>query len=54
MGGIRDRLVKAMQLRNYSGSTIKSYVSMLRGLVRMFGKSPVEMGQEVYNREMNH
>ena len=46
MGEIRDRMVKAMQVRNYSTSTIKSYVSMLRGFVRMFGKSPLEMGEE--------
>jgi site-specific recombinase XerD len=46
MGEVRDRMVKAMQVRNYSTSTIKSYVSMLRGFVRMFGKSPLEMGEE--------
>lgn len=45
MGEIRDRMVQAMQVRNYSGSTIKSYVSMLRGFVRKFGKSPLEMGE---------
>ena len=46
MGELRDRMVRAMQLRNYSRSTIKTYLSMVRGFVRMFGTSPVHLSQE--------
>lgn len=50
MGEIRDQMVMAMQLRNFSRKTIKSYVSVVRGFVRMFGKSPTEMGEEEVQR----
>jgi integrase/recombinase XerD len=53
MGQLCDRMVQAMQLRNYSIKTIKTYVSMLRGYVRMFGKSPEEMGEEEVQRYLD-
>lgn len=46
MGEVQDQMVMAMRLRNFSGKTIKSYVSIVRGYVRKFGKSPSEMGEE--------
>jgi integrase/recombinase XerD len=46
MGELQDQMVMAMRLRNFSRKTIKSYVSVVRGFVRMFGKSPSEMGEE--------
>lgn len=46
MGELRDQMVMAMRLRNFSRKTIKSYVSVVRGYVRKFGKSPAEMGEE--------
>lgn len=46
MGELQDQMVKAMRLRNFSRKTIKSYVSVVRGFVRTFGKSPTEMGEE--------
>lgn len=46
MGELQDQMVMAMRLRNFSPKTIKSYVSVVRGYVRKFGKSPREMGEE--------
>jgi len=40
-----DQMVMTMRMRNFSPSTIKSYLSYVRGFVRMFGKSPTEMGE---------
>ncbi|MFH0990980.1 MAG: site-specific integrase [bacterium] len=50
MGEIRDQMVMAMRLRNFSPKTIKCYLSIARGFVRMFGKSPAEMGEEEVQR----
>lgn len=46
MGELQDRMVMVMRMRNYSPKTIKSYLSLVKGFVRMFGKSPTEMGKE--------
>jgi site-specific recombinase XerD len=39
-------MVMAMRMRNFSEKTIKSYLCYARGFIRMFGKSPMEMGEE--------
>lgn len=46
MGELQDQMVMEMRLRNYSQKTIKSYVSVVRGFVRTFGRFPAEMGEE--------
>jgi site-specific recombinase XerD len=46
MGELQDEMVMAMRLRNFSAKTIKSYVSVVRGFVRTFGRSPAEMGEK--------
>ena len=53
MGELRDQMMMAMQLRNFSAKTIKCYVSMVRGFVRTFGKSPAEMGEEEVRRYLH-
>jgi integrase/recombinase XerD len=53
MGELRDRMVMAMQLRNFSAKTIKSYLCMVKGFVRMFDKSPAEMGEEEVRRYLH-
>jgi site-specific recombinase XerD len=50
MGEIREQMVMAMQMRNFSAKTIKHYLWQVKSFVRMFGKSPVEMGQEEVQR----
>ena len=50
MGEIRDQMVMAMQLRNFSAKTIKNYLWQVKSFVRMFRKSPAEMGEEEIQR----
>ena len=46
MGEIRDQMVMAMQMRNFSQRTIKDYLQHVKLYVRMYGKSPAEMGEK--------
>jgi integrase len=46
MGEIRDQMVMAMQMRNFSPRTIKDYLLHVKLYVRMYGKSPAEMGEK--------
>lgn len=46
MGELRERMEMAMRLRNFSGATIKSYIWQVKAFVRMFGRSPAEMGKQ--------
>jgi site-specific recombinase XerD len=39
-------MVMAMRMRNFSEKTIKCYLCYVRGFIRMYGKSPMEMGEE--------
>ena len=50
MGEIVDQMVMAMQMRNLSAKTIKDYLWQVKSFVRMFGKSPGEMGEEEVQR----
>lgn len=53
MGELRDQMVMAMRLRNFSDKTIKSYLSMVRCFTRKFGRSPVEMGDQEVRSYLN-
>lgn len=46
MGELRERMEMAMHLRNFSAKTIKNYLWQVKSFVRMYGKSPAEMGAE--------
>ena len=46
MGELRERMEMAMQMRNFSAKTIKNYLWQVKSFVRMYGKSPAEMGAE--------
>lgn len=46
MGELRERMVAELELRGFSPSTIKSYLSHARSFVRKFGKSPADLGEE--------
>lgn len=46
MGELRDRMVRELEVRNYSPNTIKGYLSHVKMFVRKFGKSPVELHDE--------
>ena len=45
MGKLYDKMLMAMELRNFSERTIKSYTSYMRDFVLHFGKSPEELGE---------
>jgi integrase/recombinase XerD len=46
MGSLQDQMVRELELRNLSPKTIKSYLSQVRGFVKKFGKSPVELNED--------
>jgi integrase/recombinase XerD len=50
MGKLREQMVMAMQMRNLSEHTIKNYLWQVESYVRMFGRSPAEMGEEEVQR----
>jgi len=53
MGEIRDQMTRAMELRNFSPKTIKDYLWQVKSYVRMYGKSPAEMGEEEVTRYLH-
>lgn len=46
MGSLQDQMVQELELRNLSPKTIKSYLSQVRGFVKKFGKSPLNLNEE--------
>ena len=40
-----DKMLIAMELRNFSERTIEAYTGYMKGFVRYFGKSPEELGE---------
>ncbi len=45
MGKLRDRMLEEMKSRNLSPRTIKAYMSHMERYSKLFGKSPVSMGE---------
>jgi integrase/recombinase XerD len=54
MGELRERMIDAMRLRNFSSKTIKSYTWQVKAFTRMFGRSPAEMGEEEIRQYVHH
>lgn len=46
MGHLRDQMLKNMQLRNFSQSTIKAYLGQMIAFTKYFGRSPQELGEK--------
>jgi len=46
MGKLKDQMVMEMELRNFSGKTIKAYLGHMVGYTKKFGKSPAELGDD--------
>ena len=46
MGVLHDKMLMIMQMKNLSPKTIYSYMHHMKSYVRMFGRSPDELGQE--------
>ena len=45
MGKLRDRMLEEMKSRNLSPRTIKAYMNHMERYSKLFGKSPVSMGE---------
>jgi len=46
MSELRQKMIKEMDLRNFSASTKRAYLSAMIGLTRHYGQSPDKIGQE--------
>ncbi len=46
MAELKDKMIRDMQLRNFSPSTQESYVHAVNCLVKYYKKSPLEIGQQ--------
>ena len=46
MGKLKDQMLMELELRNFSPNTIKAYLGHMISYVKLFGKSPAEMGDE--------
>jgi integrase/recombinase XerD len=54
MGELRNRMVREMELRNYSLRTIESYVADVKGLARYYNRRPDQLGDEQIRRYLLH
>jgi len=54
MGAIREEMLMAMRMKNFSTNTIKSYMRHAESFVRMFWKSPLEMGSPEIKKYLEH
>ena len=54
MTALRQRMIDDLRLRNYSASTIKSYVYHIAKFASFFGKSPDTLGPEEIRRYQVH
>jgi integrase/recombinase XerD len=46
MGSLQDQMVRELELRDLSPKTIATYLSQVRGFVKKFGKSPLDLNEE--------
>jgi integrase len=46
MEALQERMVTAMQLRNFSPKTIAAYTWQVKAFTRIFGRSPAEMVEQ--------
>lgn len=54
MEGWQDQMRMEMELRNFSPKTVEAYLGQANAFVKLFGKSPVEMGEDEIRRYMHH
>jgi integrase/recombinase XerD len=50
MGELRDRMVRDMEVRRFSGRTIEAYVAGVRGLATYYRRSPDQLSDEEVHR----
>jgi site-specific recombinase XerD len=46
MGELRDRMVRDMELRRFSGRTVEAYVAGVKGLAKYYRRSPDQLSDE--------
>ncbi len=54
MGKLRDEMQMEMELRNYSPKTIQAYLAHMTAFTKLFGKSPVELGEAEIRKYLHH
>jgi site-specific recombinase XerD len=54
MGALRDEMIMAMRMKNFSESTVKNYLWQAESFVRLFRKSPREMGAPEIKKYLEH
>jgi len=50
MGELRDRMVRDMDVRRFSGRTVEAYVAGVKGLAKHYHRSPDQLGDEEVQR----
>jgi hypothetical protein len=46
MGELRDRMVRDMDVRRFSGRTVEAYVAGVRGLAKYYRRPPDQLSDE--------
>jgi site-specific recombinase XerD len=54
MGELRDRMVRDMDVRNFSGRTVEAYVAGVKGLAKYYMRSPEQLSDEEVQRYLLH
>ena len=54
MGELRDRMVREMDLRNFSPRTVESYVDQVKGLAKYYMRAPDQLSDDEVQRYLLH
>jgi len=54
MGELRDRMVRDMDVRNFSGRTVEAYVAGVKGLAKYYRRSPDQLSDDEVQRYLLH
>ena len=54
MGELRDRMVRDMDVRNFSGRTVEAYVAGVTGLAKYYRRPPDQLSDEEVQRYLLH
>ncbi len=50
MGELRDRMVRDMDVRNFSGRTVEAYVAGVKGLAKYYMRAPDQLSDDEVQR----
>ncbi len=54
MGELRDRMVRDMDVRHFSGRTVEAYLAGVKGLAKYYRRSPDQLSDEEVQRYLLH